>query len=356
MQEQEHELHSKIDSVVARHEELSKTVAERHEQLARDLDELKKRPTKDRDLWDKLSTLTPLISGVLISAIGIYFTNSNNEAQRKIQEVQTIEKLMPHLAGSESEKKMAIIAISTLTNPETGARIAQLFPSKGTVSALQSIASQGSKKEKEVAKKALARSFTTLGETSEVHSVSDGEAEGYYQQALEMQKDVYGLDSAETVDTLVKIGRVNERQGKLDQAVASYEKARQIMLNNHREKSLDFRTILLCLARVYKESGKMSLASDFEERAERLGDDLAGTGDNNRVISVDNQAPPVPVGEDTRVNMPSPAPSIDDTTPDVAPSHGSDSETGIVGGVSAAPGQDGVGKMTAGSTSLMPSN
>ena len=147
------ELHKKLKSVEEAHVELSKDFEEKHDAIIKDLAELKKRPSKTRDLWDKLGALTPLISGVLISGIGIYFTHSNNVTQHKIQEVQTIEKLIPHLTGDESEKKMAIIAISTLTNPETAAKIAQMFPSKGTVQALKSIAKQGTQKEQAAAKR-----------------------------------------------------------------------------------------------------------------------------------------------------------------------------------------------------------
>ncbi|MBZ0184950.1 MAG: hypothetical protein K8F91_01770, partial [Candidatus Obscuribacterales bacterium] len=68
------DLYSKIEAVVQKHEELSKEVAERHELLIKDVEALKKNPLKQRDHWDKLSTLTPLISGVLLSAIGLYFT------------------------------------------------------------------------------------------------------------------------------------------------------------------------------------------------------------------------------------------------------------------------------------------
>ncbi|MBZ0185635.1 MAG: hypothetical protein K8F91_05230, partial [Candidatus Obscuribacterales bacterium] len=254
------------------------------------------------------------------------------------------------LAGSESEKKMAIIAISTLTNPETGARIAQLFPSTGTVSALQSIAFQGSKKEKEVAKKALAKSFKTLGETSEVHSLSNSDAEGFYKQALDVQNDVYGTGSAESVDTLVKLARVNEKQGKLDDAISGYEKARQIMLNHHREKTLDFRTVLTFLSRSYRAQGKISLADDFASRAERLGADLSGTpsdiNDDKRMISTSSQSPPVPLGEDTNVKVPAASPGT--TLDDIKPATVSTPASSIN-----PLGSDGSGMITAGSTSLM---
>lgn len=268
----EHELHEKLKNVEEAHIELSKDLEEKHEALKKDISELKKRPAKTRDLWDKLGALTPLISGVLISGIGLYFTHSNNVTQHKIQEVQTIEKLIPHLTGDESEKKMAIIAISTLTNPETAAKIAQMFPSKGTVQALKSIARQGTKKERVAAKKALVSSFKSLGAGMVAHSENDSDAQHYYEQALEVQNDVYGSSSSDTVDTLVKLGYLSEKQKNYEKAISYYDKARQNLIASKRQKTSDFKSVLHSLSRAYRAAGKMGLAKDFGQRAKALGD------------------------------------------------------------------------------------
>lgn len=270
----EKDLHNRIEEVESRHQELSRSITEKHEALSLELEELKKKPAKSRDLWDKLGTLTPLISGVLISGIGIYFTHSNNVTQHKIQEVQTIEKLIPHLTGDEAEKKMAIIAISTLTNPETAAKIAQMFPSKGTVQALRSIADQGTTKEKAVARKALASSLKTLGEGMEAHGEKGAEAQKYYQNALSVQEDLYGSDSSKNVDTLVKLGRINEKQGNLEAAISFYNKARQILVKSKMEKTRDFSSILKSLSRLYKQTGKIGLSNDFSQKSSNLDKEL----------------------------------------------------------------------------------
>lgn len=266
----EQDLHSRLEEVESKHQELSQSITEKHEALTRELEEVKKKPAKSRDLWDKLGTVTPLISGVLISGIGIYFTHSNNVTQHKIQEVQTIEKLIPHLTGDDSEKKMAIIAISTLTNPATAAKIAQMFPSKGTVQALRSIADQGTKSEKAVARKALASSLRTLGEGMEAHGEKGAEAQQYYQKALAVEEDVYGADSSKTVDTLVKLGRISEKQGDPTSAITYYNRARQILIKNKMEKTRDFSSILKSLSRLYRQTGKMGLANDFKQKSANL--------------------------------------------------------------------------------------
>ncbi|MCA9816968.1 MAG: tetratricopeptide repeat protein [Cyanobacteria bacterium HKST-UBA01] len=316
----DYEIKTKLEQVESKHHELSKLLEERHATIQKDLEDLKKRPVKNRDLWDKLGTLTPLISGVLISGIGIYFTHSNNETQHKIQEVQTIEKLIPHLTGDDAEKKMAIIAISTLTNPETAAKIAQMFPSKGTVQALKSIADQGDKKEREVAKRALATSFKTLGEGMEAHADKGAEAQQYYQKALDVQEDVYGANSTKLVDTLVKLGRLSEKQGKFEEAISFYNRARQTMIHNHMSKTRDFQNILDTLSRLYKQTGKMSLANDFSQKAAALGKDL----DSGKAVDKDSIISPAPAPS-TDVDHDTSEDSPDDFQPIQASGGGGDS-------------------------------
>lgn len=301
----DYEIKTKLEQVESKHHELSKLLEERHAIIQKDLEDLKSRPVKNRDLWDKLGTLTPLISGVLISGIGIYFTHSNNETQHKIQEVQTIEKLIPHLTGDDAEKKMAIIAISTLTNPETAAKIAQMFPSKGTVQALKSIADQGNKQERDVAKRALATSFKSLGEGMEAHADKGAEAQQYYQKALDVQEDVYGANSTKLVDTLVKLGRLSEKQSKLEDAVSYYNRARQTMIRNNMSKTRDFQNILTSLSHLYKQTGKMSLANDFSQKAAALGKDLdSGKAPEKSSIISPAPAPSTDVDHDTSEDSP----------------------------------------------------
>ncbi len=61
-----------------------------------------------RDVWEKIGALSPLLCGVLISAVGTYCTYTYNQQQLKIQQVQTIGNFIPHLMGNEQSKKAAI--------------------------------------------------------------------------------------------------------------------------------------------------------------------------------------------------------------------------------------------------------
>jgi len=116
----------------------------------------------DKDNWDKIAAIAPIISGVMIFVMGGYFTYSYNQQQLRLQEIQTIEKFIPHLMGNEQSKRAAILAISSLTNAELAGNFAQIFASQGTVSALQSIAENGSQKDKTAATTALAQALENL--------------------------------------------------------------------------------------------------------------------------------------------------------------------------------------------------
>lgn len=131
------------------------------------------RPPKD--IWDKTAAIAPIVSGTLIFAMGGICTYNYNQQQLRLQEIQTIEKFIPHLMGNEQSKRAAILAISSLTNAELAGKFAQIFASQGTVSALQSIAENGSEKEKNIAADALARAL----EKARPHEI-----DGSYQQAL----------------------------------------------------------------------------------------------------------------------------------------------------------------------------
>lgn len=131
------------------------------------------RPPKD--IWDKTAAIAPIVSGTLIFAMGGICTYNYNQQQLRLQEIQTIEKFIPHLMGNEQSKRAAILAISSLTNAELAGKFAQIFASQGTVSALQSIAENGSEKEKNIAADALARAL---------EKSRPREIDGSYQQAL----------------------------------------------------------------------------------------------------------------------------------------------------------------------------
>jgi hypothetical protein len=100
-------------------------------------------PQTRKDIWDKLSTVSTFLSGVLIATIGLLFTYLHNEreSQRnanlkvyesRIAETQTFEKFIPYLnSAKEEDVTLGIIGISSL-NKELGGRILVHFYAYGT--------------------------------------------------------------------------------------------------------------------------------------------------------------------------------------------------------------------------------
>jgi len=116
---------------------------------------------KSKDFWEKLASFSGVftfISSLLIASVGWYFTNAynnrqleltqaqtlrdqeNKEYQNRLSELQTVEKMIPHLAKDEPSKRAALIAISVLATPKLAARFAEVYGGQGSVDALTQIA------------------------------------------------------------------------------------------------------------------------------------------------------------------------------------------------------------------------
>lgn len=116
----------------------------------------------EKDIWDKTAAVAPIISGIFIFLAGGVFTFTYNQQQLKVQEIQTIEKFIPHLTGSEASKKAAILMINSLADAKLAGRIAAIFASQGTVSALQTITRNGSDNDRQIAQQALAKTIDNI--------------------------------------------------------------------------------------------------------------------------------------------------------------------------------------------------
>jgi hypothetical protein len=183
------------------------------------------RPQKD--IWDKIAALAPIISGMLIFVMGGYFTYSYNQQQLRVQEIQTIEKFIPHLMGNDQSKRAAILAISSLTNAELAGKFAQIFASKGTVSALQSMAETGSESDRSSASTALAKALENIA----ARESKLNEMETAFQQALNekngqtppVEGSASQIDEAERLEHLADMcrsrGQLPVAESLLKQAV-----------------------------------------------------------------------------------------------------------------------------------------
>lgn len=134
------------------------------EQQGELLSELRSQRRTGKDFWDRLTAISPIMSAAIIACIGAYFTYSYNQQQLKVQEIQTLERFIPHLVGDEKTKRAAILAISSMGNAPLAAKVAKIFASEGTASALRYVAETGDTKEQAVMREALYKTLDILGE------------------------------------------------------------------------------------------------------------------------------------------------------------------------------------------------
>ena len=112
-----------------------------------------------KDAWDKLESVSGLISGILVAVIGAIATYIYNDRQSKaqarqaerevaVQQVQTVATLMPSLRSTDPlEKETALLSISELGNPQLAVRLATLYRDEGSVGALTRIAAHSADRE-----------------------------------------------------------------------------------------------------------------------------------------------------------------------------------------------------------------
>lgn len=179
-----------------------------------------------KDIWDKIAAVAPIVSGMLIFVMGGWFTYTYNQQQLHLQEIQTIEKFIPHLMGNDQSKRAAILAISSLTNAELATKFAGIFSSPGTVSALQSLAENGSQKDKNIATDALARALENLAaresrlneiETAFHKAATGSSANGGRSEPLDQIEEAQKLERLAI--TLRERGHLGASESLLKQAV-----------------------------------------------------------------------------------------------------------------------------------------
>jgi len=224
------------------------------------------KPAKDN--WDKIAAVAPIISGIFIFLAGGVFSFTYNQQQLKVQEIQTIEKFIPHLTGSEQSKKAAILAINSLADAKLAGKIASIYASQGTVSALQSISKTGTDNERAIAEQALKRTLDNLHAREErlddmenevkqakqalnsgdASSISDADtpvnligmsvsyktagdyplAEQLLKRALLLTEKKYGANSAEAAAIWRKLAALNVARGNRAQSDMCLKRAESI--------------------------------------------------------------------------------------------------------------------------------
>jgi hypothetical protein len=113
---------------------------------------------RDKDWWDKLTSLTPVFATTLLGLLGLYFTNTYEAANQarndsldeqariaaahdtKIRELEAVEKLLPHLSSATATRdgqKLALIAIRELGSTKIAIQFAEILGTDGARDALE---------------------------------------------------------------------------------------------------------------------------------------------------------------------------------------------------------------------------
>jgi tetratricopeptide (TPR) repeat protein len=197
-------------------------IIEQQNQLLQELHAQRKSGKKD--LWDRLTTVAPIFAALIIASTGAYFTYSYNQQQIKVQEIQTIEKFIPHLIGDEKSKRAAVLAISSLGNAPLAAKVARIFASPGTASALESIAQNGGDDDRKAVKSALSKTLDSVAQNYQYEHRFDDAVETY-KKALAIKEQIFGKDSPELVENIDKLAELYELHGDHANAEEMYRRA-----------------------------------------------------------------------------------------------------------------------------------
>ena len=228
-----------------------------------------------KDVWDRIGAIAPILSGTILALGGTYFTVAYNQQQLKLQEVQTIEKFIPHMLGDEKSKRAAILAISSIADAKLAAKVASIFASPGTVSALESIAENDSNADHKALKGALARALDNMAESYRMDKKYD-EAILAYQKALQVQEQAYGRFSPKLVPELGRIAELNMIHKNYSDAESMIKRSADIQKQTYGSDSAQFASQLRRLASIYKEQGLDAKAQSVLSQASAIEQKIPG--------------------------------------------------------------------------------
>ncbi len=238
-----------------------------------------------KDAWDKLGAVAPIISGMLIFVMGGWFTYTFNQQQLRLQEIQTIEKFIPHLMGNDQSKRAAILAISSLTNAELATKFAQIFSSPGTVSALQSLAENGTEKDKSIATDALARALENLAaRESRLNDIEVAFNKAASERVSPNSKNDGPADQVDEAQKLERLAIVCRERGHLTAAEALLKQA----VNVRFKATGDSKDVVNTLRKL----AEVQVAQGNNNEAEETGKKVA-TLENRLTPPKEPAAPPV---------------------------------------------------------------
>lgn len=293
----EQDLQNAIEDLALQQKEL----LSKQQDIVDQLGGLGARQTKDR--WDILAAMAPIISGAIIAMCGAYFTTIYNQQQLKLQEIQTIEKFIPHLTSDEKSKRAAILAISSLTDARLAAKVAAIYASEGTVSALQSIAEHGSSGDRTIASNALPKTLDNMAENYRVEKRYE-DAVNTYKKALALRQNFYGSQSSRLVPSLARLADLYISHNEFAEAEALLQRSVLIQKSNYGRDSVQVASALRSLADLYREQGRLAKAEFTLNQAIAIEQKLpATTGDDKSQVASDIPEEDQPMDQkDKKVN------------------------------------------------------
>lgn len=285
--------------------ELKQSLSALAEQQKMLLEQLRANAQPRKDGWDKLQCLAPIISGFLIGGFGAFIGYTYNQQQIKLQEAEAIERFIPHLAGNERTKKAAILAMSSLTNTGLAAKMASLFASEGTVSALQSIAQSGDSKDRTVATEALAQALNNLAQ----HSLDDNnlyQAEEYLHKALSVKEKLDSPDQMQISASLDRLADLYIAQGKLALAEPLLRRSLAIKQKSQGNDNDETQRSIRRLAELLEQRGSTAEAEQLKRRS-KASSDAALAQEPPQQDAATNEKPTADDGTESKEPVETPA-------------------------------------------------
>lgn len=259
------------------------------EKLLAHLQSSENKAAAKKDFWDRLAAISPVISASIIATGGAYFTLAYNQAQLHLQEVQTIEKFIPHLLGDEKSKRAAILAISSIADDKLAAKVAAIFASPGTVSALESIAASQPQQEAKATRKTLAKALDNMAETYRLDNQYE-EAIVAYRKALQLEEQSLGANSPELVPSLDRLSELCILHKDYSAAEDLLKRALDIEKGASGSSSMQFAAQLRRLASLYREQGQESKAQSVLNQAVAIEQKVTGSTPGASVIGSSSPA------------------------------------------------------------------
>jgi hypothetical protein len=128
------------------------------------------KPNKEKDAWDKIAAVTPLLLGIIITGIGAIFTQIYNYRQLQLNQVAALEKLRPLLISDKPEdREFGYASFVVLGYEEIAIRLIKIKKDESGRSILVALEKSSSPQIQEQANKTL----NTLNEMQKLINVAE---------------------------------------------------------------------------------------------------------------------------------------------------------------------------------------